>query len=84
MKDRAELWLRFGGEQLELSPPNFHHTLAVWLANTSLVHKNKTDDLAAVLYCLGVTNSNNLFQKVYQDKISATGHRQERATERQG
>ena len=32
MKDRAELWLRFGGENLDISPPNFHHALAAWLA----------------------------------------------------
>ena len=28
MKDRAELWLRYGGEQMDISPPNFHHALA--------------------------------------------------------
>ena len=64
MKDRAELWLRFGGEQMDISPPNFHHALATWLANAGLVHKDKAADVAAVLCCLGVTNSNNQFQKV--------------------
>ena len=31
------------------------------------------DDVAAALYCLGVTNSNNLFQKVQQGKMSPFG-----------
>ena len=73
MKDRAELWLRYGGENLDISPPNFHHALATWLANAGLVHKDKAEDVAAVLYCLGVTNSNNLFQKVNQGKLVAMG-----------
>jgi len=73
MKDRAELWLRFGGENLDISPPNFHHALATWLANAGLVHKDKAQDVAAVLYCLGVTNSNNLFQKVNQGKLVPLG-----------
>ncbi|MEY3391361.1 MAG: hypothetical protein RLZZ322_209 [Verrucomicrobiota bacterium] len=73
MRDRAELWLRFGGDDLDISPPNFHHAIAQWLANAGLVHKDKTDDVAAVLYCLGVTNSNNLFQKVNQGKLVTLG-----------
>jgi integrase len=73
MKDRAELWLRYGGEQMDISPPNFHHALATWLANAGLVPKDKATDVAAVLYCLGVTNSNNLFQKVNQGKLIALG-----------
>ena len=73
MKDRAELWLRHGGDSLDLSPPNFHHALATWLANAGLVHKDKSQDVAAVLYCLGVTNSNNLFQKVNQGKLVNLG-----------
>jgi hypothetical protein len=73
MRDRAELWLRFGGEQLDISPANFHHALALWLTNAGLIHKDKTDDVAAVLYCLGVTNSNNLFQKVNQGKLVTMG-----------
>ncbi len=73
MKDRAELWLRFGGETMDISPPNFHHALATWLANAGLVHKDKAQDVAAVLYCLGVTNSNNLFQKVNQGKLVTMG-----------
>jgi hypothetical protein len=73
MKDRAELWLRYGGDELDISPPNFHQALATWLANAGLVHKDKADDVAAVLYCLGVTNSNNLFQKVNQGKLVTLG-----------
>ena len=73
MKDRAELGLRYGGEQMDISPPNFHHALATWLANAGLVHKEKAADVAAVLYCLGVTNSNNLFQKVNQGKLVTLG-----------
>ena len=70
---KAELWLRHGGENLDISPPNFHHALATWLANAGLVHKDKAQDVAAVLYCLGVTNSNNLFQKVNQGKLVPLG-----------
>ena len=73
MRDRAELWLRFGGEDMDISPPNFHHALAGWLANAGLVREDKAADVAAVLYCLGVTNSNNLFQKVNQGKLVALG-----------
>jgi integrase len=73
MKDRAELWLRYGGENLDISPPNFHHALATWLENAGLVHKDKSVDVAAALYCLGVTNSNNLFQKVNQGKLVTMG-----------
>lgn len=73
MKDRAELWLRHGGEDLDISPPNFHKAIAQWLTHTGLVHKDKTEDVAAVLYCLGVTNSNNLFQKVNQGKLVSLG-----------
>ena len=73
MKDRAELWLRYGGEDLDISPPNFHHAIAQWLTNAGLVHKDKTEDVGAVLYCLGVTNSNNLFQKVNQGKLVNLG-----------
>jgi hypothetical protein len=73
MQDRAELWLRYGGEAMDISPPNFHHALATWLVNAGLVHKDKSKDLAAALYCLGVTNSNNLFQKVNQGKLVPMG-----------
>ncbi|MSS99301.1 MAG: hypothetical protein EXS26_02425 [Opitutales bacterium] len=73
IQDRAELWLRHGGENLDISPPNFHHALANWLANTGIVNKDKAPDLAAALYCLGVTNSNNLFQKVNQGKLVTMG-----------
>ena len=73
MKERAELWLRYGGEQLDISPPNFHLALATWLANAGLVHKDRAQDVAAALYCLGVTNSNNLFQKIAQGKLVTLG-----------
>ena len=73
MKDRAELWLRHGGENLDMSPPNFHHALAIWLINAGLVHKDKAQDVAAALYSLGVINSNNLFQKVNQGKLMTMG-----------
>lgn len=71
--DRAELWLRHGGENLDISPPNFHHAIATWMANAGLVHKDRTQDIAAVLFGLGVTNSNNLFQKVNQGKLVTMG-----------
>ncbi len=73
MQDRADLWLRHGGENLDISPPNFHHALATWMANTGLVHKDKVQHVAAALFCLGVTNSNNLFQKVNQGKLVTMG-----------
>ena len=73
MQDRADLWLRHGGEDLDISPPNFHHALATWLANTGLVHKDKVQHVAAALFSLGVTNSNNLFQKVNQGKLVTMG-----------
>jgi len=73
MKDRAELWLRYGGEELDISPPNFHKAIALWLTQAGLVQKDKTAHVAAVLYCLGVTNSNNLFQKVNQGKLMTFG-----------
>jgi hypothetical protein len=70
---RAELWLRLGGEELDISPANFHRSVAKGLVNVGLVSKRDADDLAAVLYCLGVTNSNNLFQKVQQGKTEPHG-----------
>ena len=70
---RAELWLRHGSEDLELTPSNFHDALAEWLANTGLIKDGRQEDVAAALYCLGVTNSNNLFQKVQQGKMAPFG-----------
>jgi len=73
MSLRAEIWLRHSGDDLELTPSNFHGALAEWLVNIGLVEKTKLPDVAAALYCLGVTNSNNLFQKVQQGKMSPYG-----------
>jgi len=70
---RTELWLRLGGEGMDISPNNFHNALAQWLTNAGLVDKNKTEDVASVLYCLGVINSNNLFQKIHQGKLESMG-----------
>lgn len=70
---RAEFWLRYGGDKLEISPGSFHHSLATWLHNAGLVPASRVDDLAAAFYCLGVTNSNNLFQKVRQGKVDHHG-----------
>lgn len=70
---RAELWLRHSSEDLELTPSNFHDALAEWLSNTGLITDGRQEDVAAALYCLGVTNSNNLFQKVQQGKMSPFG-----------
>jgi len=73
MSLRAELWLRHTSEELELTPSNFHDALAEWLANTGMTKDGRKEDVAAALYCLGVTNSNNLFQKVQQGKMSPFG-----------
>ena len=73
MSLRADLWLSHGGDDLELTPSNFHGALAEWLVSTGLVEKGKQKDVEAALYCLGVTNSNNLFQKVQQGKMSPYG-----------
>lgn len=73
MELRANLWLRHSSEGLELTPSNFHDALAEWLANAGLVKDGKQADVAAALYCLGVTNSNNLFQKVQQGKMVTHG-----------
>jgi hypothetical protein len=73
MELRAEVWLRHGGEKMDISPANFHHALAEWLTNAGLVKSDQTEFVAASLYCLGVTNSNNLFQKVQQGKMESLG-----------
>lgn len=70
---RAEFWLRYGGEKLEISPGSFHQSLATWLHNAGLIPANRVEDLAAAFFCLGVTNSNNLFQKVRQGKVDPHG-----------
>lgn len=70
---RADVWMRLGGEDLDISPANFHRAVARWLVNAGLVSKRDADDVAAALYCLGVTNSNNLFQKVHQGKTEPHG-----------
>ena len=73
MSLRTELWLRHTSEELELTPSNFHDALAEWLGNTGMIKEGRQEDVAAALYCLGVTNSNNLFQKVQQGKMSPFG-----------
>ena len=73
MSLRTELWLRHTSEELELTPSNFHDALAEWLGNTGMIKEGRQEDVAAALYCLGVTNSNNLFQKVQQGKMEALG-----------
>lgn len=70
---RAEIWLRHGGDRIEINPGNFHLSVARWLANAGLVEGARVDDVAAALYCLGVTNSNNLLQKVRQGKVDSHG-----------
>jgi len=70
---RTEFWLRLGGEGMDISPSNFHSALAQWLTNAGLVNKDKTEDVASALYCLGVINSNNLFQKIHQGKLESMG-----------
>ncbi len=73
MNARAALWLRVGGDHMDISPANFHAALAEALTNAGLVSKDKTENVTALLYCLGVTNSNNLFQKVHQGKLIPHG-----------
>lgn len=70
---RTEFWLRYGGDRLEINPSSFHTSVARWLANAGLIESSHVEDVAGVLYCLGVTNSNNLLQKVRQGKIDAFG-----------
>ena len=70
---RVDFWLRYGGEKIEINPTQFHASVARWLANAGLIHEGCVDDVAAALYCLGVTNSNNLLQKVKQGKVDALG-----------
>ena len=73
MTDRADFWLHHGGKSLELNPNAFHTSIANWLLNAGLIDKDRTDDIIAALYCLGVANSNNLFQKVSQGKMETCG-----------
>ena len=73
LERRAQYWLRYGGERLEITPSQFHLSVARWLGNAGLVTHDRIDDVAAALFCLGVTNSNNLLQKVRQGKIDPLG-----------
>lgn len=70
---RAEFWLRYGGDKLDISPGSFHISLAHWLQQAGILPANRVEDAAAAFYCLGVTNSNNLFQKVKQGKVDPHG-----------
>lgn len=73
MELRAQVWLRHGGDKMDLSPANFHHAVATWLGHAGLVKADDVEQVAAALYCLGITNSNNLFQKVQQGKMEGFG-----------
>ena len=73
MELRAAVWLCHGGDKMDISPSNFHHAVAEWLVNAGLVRADQLEFAAASLYCLGVTNSNNLFQKVQQGKMETLG-----------
>ncbi|GDY16849.1 hypothetical protein LBMAG55_01720 [Verrucomicrobiota bacterium] len=73
MEVRAQVWLTHGGDKMDISPANFHLALAEWLGNAGLVKPDDVEQVAAALYCLGVTNSNNLFQKVHQGKMETLG-----------
>jgi len=73
MELRAAVWLRHSGEKMDLTPANFHFALADWLGNAGFVKSDQAEAVAASLYCLGVTNSNNLFQKIQQGKMEALG-----------
>jgi predicted DNA-binding ribbon-helix-helix protein len=70
---RTQIWVRLGGDELDISPANFHRAVARAIVQAGIATKRDTEDLAALLYCLGVTNSNNLFQKVHQGKTEAHG-----------
>ena len=73
MELRAAVWHRHGGEKMDITPANFHFALADWLGNAGFVKPDQVEAVAASLYCLGVTNSNNLFQKVNQGKLVPLG-----------
>jgi len=73
MELRAAVWHRHGGEKMDITPANFHFALADWLGNAGFVKPDQVEAVAASLYCLGVTNSNNLFQKIQQGKMEALG-----------
>jgi hypothetical protein len=73
MELRAQVWLRHGGEKMDISPANFHQAVAEWLGHAGLVKADDVAQVAAALYCLGITNSNNLFQKVQQGKMEPLG-----------
>lgn len=63
LERRAKFWAKLGGKEFELTPDNFHVALAQWLHNAGIIEKDRVKDASAALYCLGVTNSNNLFRK---------------------
>ena len=73
MELRAQVWMRHGGDKMDISPANFHHAVAAWLGHAGLVKADDVEQVAAALYCLGITNSNNLFQKVQQGKMESLG-----------
>ncbi len=73
LSDRADFWLHYGGKNVELNPHAFHTSIASWLLNAGLIEKGRVDDITAAFYCLGVANSNNLFQKVSQGKMETCG-----------
>jgi hypothetical protein len=73
LERRAKFWAKLGGKDFELTPDNFHVALAQWLHNAGIIDKDRIKDAAAALYCLGVTNSNNLFQKIQQGKLHDMG-----------
>jgi len=73
MELRAQVWLCHGGDKMDISPANFHHAVAEWLGHAGLVKAEDVEQVASALYCLGITNSNNLFQKVQQGKMEALG-----------
>ncbi len=73
MAMRIDHWLLLEGGELDISPANFHRSLARWLAAARLISKRDVEEVSAALYCLGVVNSNNLFQKVQQGKTESLG-----------
>ena len=50
-----------------------HPKHPVLMHDPVIAERYRVEDVAAALYCLGVTNSNNLLQKVRQGKIDTFG-----------
>ena len=73
MELRAAVWLRHGGDKMDLCPANFHHAVAEWPGHAGLVKAEDVEQVAAALYCLGVTKSDSLFQKIQQGKMEPLG-----------